>query len=82
VLRRFLNRGVRVPADVSVVGYDDTFGSDFCEPPLTTLAAPVEQAGKVLVDVLLETLRGGGGVQRIVLPTQLRVRESTGPGPG
>ena len=43
----FRERGVRVPGDLSIVGCDDIFGADFCNPPLTTLTAPIEQAGRV-----------------------------------
>jgi DNA-binding LacI/PurR family transcriptional regulator len=60
-----------------VVGFDDIFGSDFCHPPLTTVASPAEQAGRALIDLLLGA-RGTG----LVLPTVLRVRDSTGPASG
>ncbi|WP_308259526.1 LacI family DNA-binding transcriptional regulator [Pseudonocardia sp. H11422] len=80
-LQRLRRRGVDVPAEVSVVGYDDIFGSDFCHPPLTTLTSPVEQAGRTLIDVLLgahDPVRDPHPRQ-VRLPTQLRVRDSTGP---
>jgi DNA-binding LacI/PurR family transcriptional regulator len=76
VLRRLGERGVDVPGQVSVVGYDDIFGADFCAPPLTTVAGPVEEAGRTLVDVLLA---GREPVPEITLPTHLHVRASTGP---
>ena len=75
VLRRLEQRGVAVPDAVSVVGHDDIFGADFCHPPLTTVASPVEEAGRALVGLLLDSRETG---QRIVLPTELRVRASTG----
>jgi DNA-binding LacI/PurR family transcriptional regulator len=78
VLRRLAERGVPVPAGVSVVGYDDIFGSDFCSPPLTTVSGPVDEAGRALVDVLLAQREP---VPTITLPTHLRVRASTGPPP-
>ena len=59
-----------MPARVSVVGYDDIFGADFCSPPLTTVAGPVDEAGRALVDVLLA---GGSRLPVITLPTHLRV---------
>jgi LacI family transcriptional regulator, galactose operon repressor len=74
VLRRLEQRGVRVPEAMSVVGHDDIFGADFCHPPLTTVASPVEEAGRALVGLLLDS----HGTERIVLPTELRVRASTG----
>ncbi|WP_307849732.1 LacI family DNA-binding transcriptional regulator [Qaidamihabitans albus] len=82
MLRRFADRGVGVPGDVSVVGYDDIFGADFCSPPLTTLAGHFAEAGRRAVDLLLgargEAPRGRGAAQ-VVLPSHLVVRESTGP---
>ena len=74
VLRRLEQRGVAVPEALSVVGHDDIFGADFCHPPLTTVASPVEEAGRALVGLLLD-----GRPDTVVLPTELRVRASTGP---
>lgn len=82
VLQRLERRGVEVPGAISVVGYDDIFGSDFCHPPLTTVTGPLEQAGRTLVDQLLGAL-SGGAAQQLTLPTRLRIRESTAaPTPG
>jgi DNA-binding LacI/PurR family transcriptional regulator len=78
VLQRLQHLGIDVPGEVSVVGYDDIFGSDFCHPPLTTVAAPLEQAGRTLIDLLLGA-RAGQRPLQVVLPTVLRLRESTGP---
>jgi DNA-binding LacI/PurR family transcriptional regulator len=73
-LQRLERRGVDVPGRISVVGFDDIFGSDFCHPPLTTVTSPAEQAGRMLIDMLLGTCAPG----RAVLPTPLHVRDSTG----
>src|SRR3954447_64582 len=78
VLRRLADRGVDVPGRVSVVGFDDIFGADFCHPPLTTVAGPVEEAGRALVDVLLADR---AVAPTMTLPTHLRIRASTGPPP-
>lgn len=81
VLRRFAERGLDVPGDVSVVGYDDIFGADFCSPPLTTLAAPIEDAGRSAVGLLLEMVdrTAVNPRRRVVLPSHLRIRGSSGP---
>lgn len=82
MLQRLHTRGVRVPEDISIVGCDDIFGADFCSPPLTTVTAPVEQAGRVAVTMLLSQINPGpGNLPRThsVLPTHLTIRESTGP---
>ena len=66
-----------MPGTISVVGHDDIFGADFCQPSLTTVHSDVEHAGRTLVDLVQ-----GRIVTRpdtpIVIPTQLVVRESTG----
>ena len=82
MLMRLRERGVRVPDDLSIVGCDDIFGADFCNPPLTTLTAPIEQAGRVAVSMLLSRLDSApvaGIRQSTTLPTHLTVRASTGP---
>jgi len=84
MLQRLRERGVRVPEDVSIVGCDDIFGADFCSPPLTTVTAPMEQAGRVAVTMLLGQINPGFGVpprSQAVLPTHLTIRGSTGPAP-
>ncbi|MBH0131154.1 LacI family DNA-binding transcriptional regulator [Salinibacterium sp. NK8237] len=84
MLSRLRDRGVRVPDDVSIVGCDDIFGADFCNPPLTTLTAPIEQAGRVAVSMLLANLSQEPQQtprHAVVLPTHLTVRDSTGPAP-
>ncbi|UGS25458.1 LacI family transcriptional regulator [Microbacterium resistens] len=88
MLGRLKERGVRVPEDLSIVGCDDIFGADFCHPPLTTLTAPIAQAARMSVSMLLDRLQSGrvgsGALSRrqiASLPTHLTVRESTGPAP-
>jgi LacI family transcriptional regulator len=79
VMRRLSERDIRVPAELSVVGFDDIFGSDFCAPSLTTLASPAEETGRAAVRLLLEP--GGARAHSVVLPTHLVIRHSTGPAP-
>ena len=78
MLQRLQHLRIDVPADVSVVGFDDIFGPDFDHPPLTTVTAPVEQAGRMLISLLLGT-RDVKPTPHIALPTVLRVRDSAGP---
>ena len=80
LMRRLLERGHRIPEDISVVGFDDVFGADFCHPTLTTLAERTADAGARAVEVLVQQLpqRRVDAPAR-VLPTHLVVRSSTGP---
>jgi LacI family transcriptional regulator len=70
--------GVRVPEDVSVVGYDDLGLARLSVPALTTVRYPRRAAGAVAVRLLLEA-REGRAPRGVLLPARLVVRESTGP---
>ena len=81
MLQRLAARGVGVPDEISLVGCDDIFGADFCSPPLTTLTAPVMEAGRQAVALLVEQVeRAPGSAGRgVVVPVHLTIRGSTGP---
>lgn len=82
MLTRLTERGIKVPTDLSIVGTDDIFGAEFCHPPLTTVAAPIEEAGRVAVTMLLTQLETRGTPRmRTTLPTYLRTRQSSGQAP-
>ena len=81
VMRRLADRSVRVPADVSVLGFDDIFAADLCTPRLTTLGGAHANVGRAAVEILLEAIdspRDGRSTPQIVLPSQLVLRDSTG----
>ncbi|GHJ41693.1 LacI family DNA-binding transcriptional regulator [Streptomyces sp. TS71-3] len=74
--------GLRVPEDVSVVGFDDIVSSAHVRPPLTTVRQPFEEMGRQAADMLLSALSYAPGPPRHVrMPTELVVRGSTGPAP-
>ncbi|MUG70099.1 LacI family DNA-binding transcriptional regulator [Paenibacillus validus] len=71
--------GLKVPQDVSVIGFDNTMLATITDPPLTTIAQPMEQMGRQIVDLLVQELKGDvTHKQRIVLLPELVVRKSTG----
>ena len=74
---------LRVPDDISVVGFDDIPSARQIYPPLTTVRQPLYEMGAAATRLLLSLLRGGEAVvPRISLPTVLVVRESTAPAKG
>jgi DNA-binding LacI/PurR family transcriptional regulator len=82
VVNRLADRGVRVPDDVSIVGFDDTWLAEIVNPRLTTVRLPIVAAGGAAVSLLLDVMRDGDTTRRpIELTTELIVRASTGPAP-
>ncbi|MGX2997628.1 LacI family DNA-binding transcriptional regulator [Streptomyces sp. JNUCC 64] len=82
-VRAVRSRGLEVPADVSVVGYDDSPLMAFTDPPLTTVRKPVAAMGRAAVRALLEEIGGTPAPpgEFVFLP-ELIVRGSTGSAPG
>ncbi|MET1004866.1 MAG: substrate-binding domain-containing protein, partial [Propionibacteriaceae bacterium] len=80
ILQRCSHLGVRVPDDLSVVGCDDTFGADFCSPPLTTLTVPLLEAGRLATTLLLDKLGASdlSASREATLSAHLTIRSSTG----
>lgn len=77
VLAALRDRGVPVPDEVSVVGYDDIAQSADLVPALTTVHVPLNQLGRTAVRLALH--RGDGGDQHVVLGTHVVVRDSVRP---
>jgi DNA-binding LacI/PurR family transcriptional regulator len=70
--------GVKVPDELSIVSFDNTILSTVTDPPLTTIAQPMEHMGKLVVDLIVEELKGESSVKhRTVLRPELLIREST-----
>jgi LacI family transcriptional regulator len=81
-LRAALGRGLRVPDELSVVGFDDTELARILAPRLTTVRQPLAELGRTAVSLLNRLIEGQRiEALRVELSTRLIVRESTGPAP-
>lgn len=69
-------RGLHVPDDVAIVGFDDLAAARLSEPPLTTIAQDPRQAGEALVDTLVARIEGRDSAS-VLLPVKLVVRASS-----
>jgi DNA-binding LacI/PurR family transcriptional regulator len=80
-IRALHDAGLRVPQDVSVVGFDDIKEAAFQTPSLTTIRQPLQQMGELAVQLLLQQLRPSDGKTppQVAVEPELIVRESTGP---
>lgn len=71
--------GMRVPDQISIVGFDDIFGADFTTPPLTTVRSPLGECGSRAATLLLDMLLGQDEpVGAVHVDTELVVRGSSG----
>lgn len=79
-IRALMNHGLRVPEDVSVVGFDDIQGAAFHNPSLTTIRQPLRQMGIVAARVLLQRIRAQASFPDVIpIHPELVIRESTCP---
>ncbi len=72
------SRGIAVPGDVSVVGFDGLALGAHSNPPLTSVQQPNAEMGRIAIR-LAEQAANGGQIEHVVLQPQLLVRSSTGP---
>ncbi len=79
-IRAFMDRGLRVPEDVSVIGFDDIQSASYHNPSLTTIRQPLKQMGLTAARILLQRIHREEAIPRAVsiLP-ELVIRESTSP---
>ena len=82
-IRAFQEAGLRVPHDISVVGFDDIPAAAFHYPSLTTIRQPLRRMGEIAVDLLVGQIEHERDWQQeISVQPEIAVRESTGPAPG
>lgn len=78
-VRALRERGLRVPEDIAIVGFDDVRLAAFCDPPLTTINEPDDDHGRQAALMLMALLNGKEVEERhVTLHTKLIVRESCG----
>jgi LacI family transcriptional regulator len=82
VLQSIYAHGFKVPSEISVVGFDDTYAA-YLAPPLTTVKLPMQELGRVAAQIAIDQLepdeRNLAANRTEKLQTELIVRDSTGP---
>ncbi|MEW6665430.1 MAG: LacI family DNA-binding transcriptional regulator [Thermodesulfobacteriota bacterium] len=72
-------KGLRIPGDISIVGFNDIEYASFCDPPLTTIRVPAYDMGQIALKVLTEMMaRGPDAIGQYRLDTDLIIRQSCG----
>jgi LacI family transcriptional regulator len=78
-IRAFRDKNIRVPEDVSIVGFDDIQSAAFHNPSLTTIRQPLYSMGLTSARILLDRLRGKDDPEQVAIVPELIIRESTIP---
>lgn len=81
VMHAFHERGLHVPGDVSIVGFDDSEEAAAFWPALTTVHQHFDTVGQSATNSLIAMIDGGPAPKNTLVPTRLVVRDSTGPAP-
>ncbi|HLY27960.1 MAG TPA: LacI family DNA-binding transcriptional regulator [Aggregatilineales bacterium] len=78
-MHAFLERGLAIPQDVAIIGFDDLPSSSQTMPTLSTIRQPIRELGIVAVRTLIDLIAGNvTSAHRVVLPTELIIRDSCG----
>ena len=78
VMYALSRRGIKVPGEVAVTGFDDVPVARHLHPPLTTVRQPIQEMGATAFDILYSRIGASAGARHVVLPVELIVRESCG----
>ncbi|EOV9527127.1 LacI family DNA-binding transcriptional regulator [Bacillus cytotoxicus] len=78
VMQGAKEEGIRIPTELSIIGFDNTILADICYPPLTTIAQPIQEMAEQTTSLLIQQIEHKDKPkQRILLVPELMIREST-----
>jgi LacI family transcriptional regulator len=78
----FREAGLRVPEDISIIGFDDIPGAAYANPGLTTVRQPLQKMGQIAAQTVVDLIEGRGEyVPEIAIEPEFVIRQSTGPAP-
>src|SRR5712664_277933 len=76
----FREAGLRVPEDISIVGFDDIPGAAYANPGLTTVRQPLQKMGQIAAQTVVDLIEGRGEYEpEIAIEPEFVIRQSTGP---
>lgn len=76
-VKEFQASGIKMPEDISVIGFDNVFLSELIDPALTTIGQPIREMGQAAAEILISVLEGKEHRNTVVFEGKLIVRETT-----
>ena len=78
VLKALYENNIKVPEDVSIIGFNDLIASQYTVPPLSTVRVHIEHLAGASVDLILEKInKNRSYCKKVIIPSELVIREST-----
>lgn len=76
VIKGLKEKGIKVPDEVSIIGFNDTIISQYTNPPLTAIRVHIEYLAEVAIDLMLERLKGRKYPKKVIIPSEFILRNS------
>lgn len=76
VIKGLKEKGVKVPDEISIIGFNDTIISQYTNPPLTAIRVHIEYLGEVAVELMLEKLKDRSYPKKVIIPSEFILRNS------
>lgn len=76
VIKGLKEKGIKVPDEVSIIGFNDTVISQYTNPPLTAIRVHIEYLAEVAIDLMLERLKGRKYPKKVIIPSEFILRNS------
>lgn len=76
VIKGLNERNIKVPDDISIIGFNDTIISQYTNPPLTAIRVHIEYLGEVAVELMIERLKGRSYAKKVIIPSEFILRDS------
>lgn len=76
VIKGLKEKGVKVPDEISIIGFNDTIISQYTNPPLTAIRVHIEYLGEVAVELMMERLKDRNYPKKVIIPSEFILRSS------
>ena len=76
LIKGLSERNIKVPEEISIIGFNDTIISQYTNPPLTAIRVHIEYLGEVAVNLMIEKIKGRNYAKKVIIPSEFVLRNS------